>query len=101
MMNIQTDDAFNIPPINTRHAEVRAAQRGYAGSDFKTVIDYGTETKSGYLLTRQDAAQLISELKQVIADIERLAGTHIVAIQGKIITGYHTNKKRQSWLLRD
>ncbi len=90
----------NVSMQNTQHVEVRASQRGYSGKDFQAVINYGTRTRSGYLLTRQDAARLISEFKQDIADLERLAGTHIVTANGKIITIYHTSKKRQSMLLR-
>ena len=84
----------------TRHAVVRANQRGYYLKDFHTIVEYGTETKDGYLLTRQDAARSIAIMKRTIADLERLSGSYIVTIKEKIITGYHTKRKQQSHLLK-
>ena len=76
--------------VITCHGETRMSQRGIRESDLDLILDYGTEIgQDRLMLTRRDAARLISERKKEIAKIERLTDKVIVVSEGCLVTAYH------------
>lgn len=84
----------------TDHAEVRARQRGFRPADAEVVLNYGTPTDDGAVLTTKDAQRGIEALKRQIAALERLTGAAVVAEGEHVITLYHPRPGRTRHMLR-
>lgn len=84
----------------TAHAVMRMAQRGFRPDDIGLVSLLGTEVEGGYLLCRRDCDALIRDMKQVIAQVERLRGTRIVTDGDVLVTAYRASPRRSRRLLR-
>ena len=77
------------------HAKQRCNKRGYRKKDIDLVLEYGDLTKDGVMLTRQNAALVISEHKKEIQALERLAGTFVVLNERSVTTVYRPSKRKQ------
>ena len=77
----------------TRHAEVRMSQRGIRETDVDFLLAHGTDVgPDRIVLTKRDAARAIRDLKNRIADIERLTGKVLVVAEGQLVTAFHSSK---------
>ncbi len=72
--------------IITRHAEARCGQRGFRKNDLKLIAEYGTETKSGFLLTNKDIIKVERQFKKILADLSRLQNAFIPMAEDGITT---------------
>ena len=76
--------------VVTRHGQVRLSQRGIREADLDLMLAHGTEIdRDRIILTTQDAARLIRNLKREVAKIERLTGKKFVVSDGRLVTAYH------------
>jgi hypothetical protein len=78
----------------SNHASSRIRQRGYVESDIDLLVELGTDTRDGVILSRKDASNAISALKRKIAHIERLSGTYAVIDGDTVVTVYRSSKNR-------
>ncbi|MDP6929449.1 MAG: hypothetical protein QF412_07090 [Planctomycetota bacterium] len=76
------------------HAMARVRQRGFKEADIALLGRYGTVTRDGVLLRRQDVVSAVSALKREITQLERLAGTYAVMDGDTVLTVYRPSKKR-------
>ena len=77
----------------TRHGEARMSQRGIRESDLDILLVHGTEiSPARFMLRKRDAVQLIRDLKEQIARLERLTNKEIVVADGTLITAYHRTR---------
>ena len=77
----------------TNHAKIRFRQRGISGQTLDYLIQYGdTEYAPGgamkIILTKRNAAKVISAMKKEIKKIERARGLVVVQKDGRILTSY-------------
>ena len=69
------------------------SQRGIRRSDLDILLAHGTEVSPDrFRLRKRDAAQLIRNLKEQIARLERLTDKEIVVADGWLITAYHRTR---------
>jgi hypothetical protein len=81
--------------MKTRHALIRAAQRGIRQADIDLIVRYGTRTSKGVIVTRQDFAHVEREAKHLIARLSRLVGK-FAAIDGEdVITVFHATERQR------
>lgn len=83
----------------TNHARTRIRQRGLRHADVEFVLQFGTETADGVILSNQDADCLVADAKRTIAMAERLRGQRIVADGDTIITVFRADRRQQHALL--
>ena len=88
------------PGMLTAHAAMRMAQRGFRRDDIDLVRLLGTEVDDGYLLAERDCAVFVREMKHLIAQVERLCGTRIVADGEVLVTAYRTTPRKSRRLMR-
>jgi hypothetical protein len=85
----------------TRHAEVRARQRGLRDADIGLLMDTATPLAGGaWLMTDADAAREIARRKREIQRIEHLRGVKIVIAGDVVITAYNSRRSDQRLALR-
>ncbi len=84
----------------TRHAEVRMRQRGVRERDLDLMIEHGTLTDDGVLLTRRDAAAAIGEHRRAIAQLERLKGTAVILDGATVLSVYRPDREKSRRMLR-
>ena len=83
--------------IMTRHGETRLSQRGFRKTDLEVLLAHGTDIgRNRIMLRRRDAAELIRDLKQQIAKIERLTDKVLIVVEGRIVTAYHQTTSDRS-----
>ena len=116
--------------VLTRHAITRMHQRGFRPSDVGLVLELGTPTHDGILLSRKDverevaalesevslvktvqsgsdasAAKTVSEtlaqLRRRIAEIRRLNGTAVYMEEGVVVSVYRPCAVRCSRMMRE
>ncbi|MEA1051906.1 hypothetical protein U5801_19145 [Lamprobacter modestohalophilus] len=76
----------------TRHCEERSRQRGFTHRDIALVCEYGTPVADGYLLTRNDLAELL-ESPHGRHHADRLLGTAVIEQTGRLLTIFRSNKR--------
>ena len=75
-------------------------QRGFGPTDIAFVLDHGTPTKDGYVLSSDDVERLCAEAHNVISSAGRLKGA-LVAIAGDTVkTVFRSSRRQQRLLLR-
>jgi hypothetical protein len=83
----------------THHGKQRIRQRGLSHRDANFVVEFGTETNRGYVLSRKDAEELKIYAKYLLESAQRLCGK-FVACDGKyVITAFHSSDRQQRSLL--
>ncbi len=88
----------------TKHAEIRGQQRGFRTGDLDLIIEYGTPTREGIMLTKKDAQCAISEIqaeaKYKTQRVERLKNTFAPVAGNKVLTMQRARKWKQNRELR-
>lgn len=84
----------------TRHATVRAAQRGIDGDDIDLIMMIGTEVEGGYFVRDKDCEAVERYLKHLMNRVRHLKGKRIVVADGRVVTIYHAGPKKERRLLR-
>ena len=80
----------------TRHAETRMSQRGIRSSDIDLLLVYASEVGGDRLMLRaKDVDRAVSELKRLIATLQRLKNKVIVIAEGSLVTAYHCSGSGQ------
>ena len=72
----------------TQHATRRIRQRGFRERDVETILEHGTLTHDGVLLTGKDVAELVAGYGRKIAQLERLSGTAVFLEEGNVVSVY-------------
>jgi len=86
-------DAGRFDDRLTPHARQRLAQRGFRKGDLDLVLLFGERVEDGFLLRDRDVDALVAAL-------ERLRGTFVVAPEGEVIvTAYHPSPRRMKKVL--
>ena len=86
---------------HSKHALVRMQQRSFKTNDLDVVMQYGTESKDGYILRKKDVARIEGQLRTMISTLHRLEGKYVVAAEDTFVTCYHPTASRQKQILRD
>lgn len=86
-------------PYLTRHAERRMQQRGRRPRDIEFVLQHGTETAAGFLLTKHNAAAIEREAKRTIELARRLRDVLVPCEGYAIKTVFRASRYQQSRLL--
>lgn len=77
----------------SRHAEVRARQRGFKDEDFDLLVRYGTPVGDNAIMLRdKDVANEIAERKREIQKLERLRRCKAIVCRETIVTVYKGKK---------
>jgi hypothetical protein len=84
----------------TRHAAVRAAQRGITLKDIELIALIGTEVEGGYFVRHKDYQEIEVILRDLMHRLKRVVGKRSVVETGQVITAYHASKKCGQRLLR-
>ncbi len=84
----------------TRHAIMRAAQRGIAGDDLDLIMLIGTEVKDGYFVRNKDCEAVERQLRHLADQVRRLKGKYVVVADDHIVTAYQAGKTKERRLLR-
>lgn len=83
------------------HAAQRFAQRGLTLTDAELILELGSEVEGGFLVRNQDLSAIERDLITYLNRIRRLRGKRlVVGGDGKIVTGYHADRRKQRALLR-
>ena len=83
--------------ITTEHAKKRMTQRAIRISDIDLILELGTiKPRPGgaeeYFINREKIALMISELKHIMNQINRLRNKAILITDNKVKTVYHKHK---------
>ncbi len=66
------------------------SQRGIRKTDLDLLLAHGTDiSRDRIMLRKRDAAELIRNLKRLIANIERMTDKVLVVADGQLVTAYH------------
>ena len=76
-------------------AEARMQQRGRRPFELDFVLQYGTETKEGTILTEKDAQNIEAEARRQIELARRLRGILIVHSDDAIKTIFKATRRQQ------
>lgn len=83
----------------SQHALGRMRQRGFREADVDYIIERGTPTGEGYLLTGRDVAERLTELKSEIERLRRLKGAFVAVADGTILSVYRPGKRKRRGLV--
>ena len=90
----------------SKHAAIRARQRGYIQNDVRFVIEHGTRVPDGYLLREKDVRPMVKD-KELTSnvDIERvgkLVGTFVpTTTDGLALSVYRPSRRKTRHLLHE
>lgn len=90
--------------IISKHAAIRARQRGYCQNDIRFVIEHGTEVPEGYLLRRKDVRSIVEHNKLTsnvhVERAIRLVGTFVpITTDGRAASVYRPCSRKCKHLL--
>jgi hypothetical protein len=85
----------------TNHAATRIRQRGFRETDAQVVLENGTPSDDGIVLTRRDIAERISEYRARISELERLCGAAIFLADGRVVSVYRPGRKKVRRMIRE
>lgn len=84
----------------SKHATVRARQRGYRLADVELVSCLGTEVADGFLLTRRDIDRMAPLTDPLLAErLVRLVGSFVPSAAGLSLSIYRPSRRRMRLLL--
>lgn len=83
----------------TRHAETRLRQRGRRPQEIAFVIQHGTQTEAGIMLTAKDAAAIEQEARMMIAMATRLRNILVPCEGDTVKTVFRASPNQQRCLL--
>lgn len=87
----------------TIHGQQRMSQRAVRANDVDLILHYGTAVDDDaqcLMLTNRDVDQLIAFFRQHIHRLERLRNCVVVIGENRLLTTYHTNRRKQQTCLR-
>ena len=84
----------------TQHALHRIRQRGFRESDVDLILDHGTPTRDGVVLSSRDVGQLVAGYRRAIAALERLSGAAVFLADGHVVSVYRPNARKVRAMLR-
>lgn len=88
-------------PTLSRHAEVRARQRGIRESDIPVIVAAGTPVDDdSVFLSARDVDREVQRRKREICALERLRGCRVVIEGQTVVTIYRPSSKTEKKLLR-
>ena len=85
--------------IVSHHAAVRSQQRSIHVKDLDLAVQFGTETKLGYLITEKNYQEVEREMKRRLKKLHRLVGTLVAFKGGTVTTVIRTTRSQQKKLL--
>ncbi len=85
----------------TDHAAGRMRQRGFRATDARIVLENGTPSDDGVVLTRRDVAECIAEYRARIAELERLRGAAIFMSEGALVSVYRPSRRKIHRMIRE
>jgi hypothetical protein len=85
----------------TKHAASRIRQRGFRKGDARILLENGTPSDDGVVLTRKDIAERISEHRARIAELERLRGAAIFLEDGRVVSVYRPARNKVRRMIRE
>lgn len=86
--------------VLTEHAKTRIRQRGMKERDVEVIMEYGTLTEKGPMITKKDYAAIEREMKRKLTWLRRLVDKLVITDGADIITVFHTSRAQQRRLLR-
>ncbi len=75
-------------------------QRGYRESDLTVILQNGTTTHDGVVLSGKDVAMVVSNYRREIAKLERLKGSAVFLAEGKVVSVYRPSKSKVRRMIR-
>lgn len=84
----------------TRHAIMRAAQRGIANDDLDLVMLIGTEVEDGYFVRNKDCEAMERQLRRLADRVRHLKGKYVVVADAQIVTVYQAGRTKEQRLMR-
>lgn len=84
----------------TEHASRRIRQRGFRDRDVGVILENGTPTHEGVLLTGKDVAERVTEYRRRIAELERLRGAAIFLKDGQVLSVYRPGAVKVRRMIR-
>ena len=84
----------------TRHAEQRMQQRGVRRGDLEVILQVGTPTDDGVILTNRDVAAQLAAHQREISLLKRLKGTAVFTAGDHAITVYRPGKAQVRRMIR-
>lgn len=84
----------------TQHASSRLRQRGFRERDVDLILENGTPTHDGVLLTSKDVAEQVAEYRQRIVTLERLRGAALFLKGGRVVSVYRPSAAKVRRMIR-
>jgi len=84
----------------TQHASNRIRQRGFRERDVDVILEHGTPTHDGVLLTGKDVAEQVSEYRRRIGSLERLSGAAVFLEEGRVVSVYRPKPAKVRRMIR-
>ena len=78
----------------TLHARMRIRQRGFRERDVDLILEQGTLTHDGVILTRKHVADLVADYRRKIADLTRLSGAAVFSEDGVVVSIYRPDASK-------
>lgn len=78
---------------------MRMQQRGRRPAEIEFVLQHGTETEKGIMLTRQDVATIEQEARRLITLAHKLQNVFVPCEDGVVKTIFRADGKQQSRML--
>ncbi len=94
------EEASQIAYTLTRHAEGRLQQRGLSKADLNLILEWGTATDQGVVLTRRDLQGEDQAWRPRIARLERLVDVAVIITGGSILSVYRLSRGNRRTMLR-
>jgi len=84
----------------TLHAEARTSQRGIRASDLDLLHLIGLPVQDGFLATDTGCEELERQCKNLLERLRHVRGKRMVVCSGRVVTAYHTSRRKERQLLR-
>lgn len=85
----------------TKHIRTRCQQRGIKEADLGLIVQYGTETPKGMILTRKDIAVVEREVKKLINSLSKLQDVFVAMDGETMMTAFRATKQQRRTMLRN
>jgi hypothetical protein len=84
----------------THHASIRVRQRGFRERDVEVILEHGTPTHDGVLLTSRDVSERVAEYRRRIGELERLRGAAVFLEEGHVVSVYRPSAAKVRRMIR-
>lgn len=79
----------------SQHIRTRCRQRGIPESDLELVVQHGTVTSDGLILTGKDIADAVREMKRKMKRLSKLKDVLILTDDVTMVTVYRADRRRR------